>query len=106
MPILGQFLAAIAGAFATFFGATLAARVAVRLTAILAISGFAGVLLLGFNTVVAPLAAQMFSTPYGQLLGLVFPPVAGNCIAAIITTWASCTLYALKVKATRVAAYI
>jgi len=106
MPLLAQLLVTLSGAFSTFLGAILAARVAVRLAAIAAAATFAGLLLLLFNTTVAPLAAQMFETPYGSFIGLAFPPIAGTCLATFVGVWVGCTAYALKVKAVRMSSSI
>ena len=52
-----------------------------------------------FNAMVSPLVASMFSTQYGQFLGLAFPPVAGTCLATITATWVGCSTYKLRERA-------
>jgi len=52
-----------------------------------------------FNTAVAPIAAAAFSTSYGQVLGLAFPPIAGSCLASIAAVWAACGLYGIQRRA-------
>lgn len=56
----------------------------------------AGALMVVFNLAVSPLVASLFSTAYGQFLGLAFPPVAGTCISAITTCWVGCATYKLR----------
>jgi hypothetical protein len=57
-----------------------------------------------FNNVVSPLVGQMFSTQYGQFLGLAFPPIAGTCMTGIAATWGACALYKLKVQSIKMSA--
>jgi hypothetical protein len=106
MPLLAKFLGGVLTAFAAFLFRLFGVKITARLLAVAAIAA-AGVSLLAiFNGLVAPLAASAFSTSYGQVLGLAFPPVAGTCLAAFITTWVGCTAYALKAKAIRVTASV
>lgn len=100
MPLLGALLVnlfggAFGGAIAWFAkrGATKVA-VGVGLTASLA------ALMLLFNTTVAPLAAAMFNTQYGQFLGLAFPPVAGTCLTAISVVWIGCATFRIRTRVT------
>lgn len=99
MPILAGLLASLFTGLGGLFSAIFGAQIAVKLAAVAAFVGF-GVVLLGvFNTLVAPIAAAVFSTAYGQLLGLAFPPIAGTCLAAVAAVWASCGLYGIQRRA-------
>lgn len=106
MPALALLLEGIFKVVSGFLVKLLAARIAMRVAAVAAISGFGTVLLATFNGVVAPLAAAAFSTSLGQFLGLAFPPVAGTCIGAMITVWVACTTYKLQAHAVKVTAGI
>lgn len=99
MPIL----AGLIGSFFTGLGALLsavfAAQIAIKLAAVAAFLGFGVALLAAFNLLVAPIAAVVFQTAYGQFIGLAFPPIAGTCWAAISTLWAACALYGIQRRA-------
>jgi hypothetical protein len=103
MPLLGNLLVALVTGLAGFLGQFLARKVAVIAAGVGALGVITIALLAVFNNVVAPLAQQAFSTEYGQFLGLCFPPVAGNCMAAMGTVWAACTLYGWQAKALSIA---
>jgi len=99
MPILGGLLVSLFTGLGGLFSAIFGAQIALRLAAVTAFLGF-GVVLLGvFNTLVAPIAAAVFSTDFGQLLGLAFPPIAGTCLAAISAVWSACALYGVQRRA-------
>jgi len=73
--------------------------IALRLAAVASLLTFGGALLLVFNTAVAPLAAAVFSTAYGQFIGLAFPPIAGTCLAAVASVWSAAALYGVQRRA-------
>lgn len=99
MPLFATLFAGVMGAFASFLAQFVTRKLAVVTAAVAALAAITGGLLLAFNTLVSPLAQQMFSTEYGQFLGLAFPPVAGTCLAAIASAWAACALYGWQLKA-------
>lgn len=99
MPLLGALFATLASGFAAFLVQFLTRKLAIATAAVASLALVTGVLLGGFNLLVAPLVAGLFSTSYGQVLGLAFPPVAGTCMAAIGLCWSACTLYKWQVKA-------
>lgn len=103
MPALGALFVALASGIATFLVQFLTRKLAIATAAVAALAVVTGALLLGFNTLVAPLVAQLFSTNYGQVIGLAFPPVAGTCVAAISIAWSACTLYKWQVGAIKLA---
>lgn len=104
MPLLGALFVSLASGIATFFVQFLTRKLAIATAAVAALGVVTVALLAGFNMLVAPLAANLFATSYGQVLGLAFPPVAGTCIAAIGVCWSACTLYRWQVKAISLAA--
>ncbi len=99
MPLLATLLAGLLRGLGSLFGVAFAAAAAVRLAAVTALLAFGVTLLAAFNAVIAPLAAAVFSTPYGQLLGLLFPPISGTAMAAIAAVWSACTLYGIQRRA-------
>jgi hypothetical protein len=106
MPVFAALISAFFTGLAGFLAKLFLAKVAMRIAAITAIAALGTGLVLLFNTLVAPLVASLFSTSYGQLLGLAFPPVAGSCIAAFVVLWGACLTYKLQVQAIRVTANI
>lgn len=42
----------------------------------------------GFTTYIVPLIAALFSTSYGQVIGMAFPPIAGTVVAGLVSLWA------------------
>lgn len=99
MPILASLLVSLFSGFGGLISAIFAGQIAVRLAAVGAFVTAGGVLLLAFNTLVAPIAGAVFSTSYGQLLGLAFPPIAGTCLAAVAGCWSACALYGIQRRA-------
>jgi hypothetical protein len=106
MPLFAQLFAAFFGALGTFLARIFAAKIALRVLAVGAISALGGGLVVLFNTFAAPLASAIFATSYGQLLGLIFPPVAGTCCATLLAFWVACLTYRLKVRAIEITAGI
>lgn len=104
MALLGALFVSLASGLATFFVQFLTRKLAIAAAAVAAFGAVTVALLAGFNGLVSPLVAQLFSTSYGQVLGLAFPPVAGTCMAAIGLCWSACTLYKWQVKAISLAA--
>lgn len=97
MPVFAVWMGALFGQLAGFLAKFMAIKFAIRTTAATAIVGFTIALMALFNSVVAPLVAQAFSTQYGTVIGLAFPPVAGTCLAAIVTVWTACGTYRMQV---------
>lgn len=104
MPALGAMLATIFGSLAGFLAKLFVAKLAIRITAVAALTAVGGVLMTVFNTQVAPLVQQIFASEYGQFVGLAFPPIAGTCVAAITAVWLACASYKLQSRAIRVTA--
>lgn len=104
MPLLAAFLGTLVGGLANFLAQMWAKKVTVT---VLAVAGFAlalVALMAVFNALVAPLVQAMFSTHYGQFIGLAFPPIAGTCMTSIVTVWGACALYKLKVQSIKMSA--
>lgn len=99
MPMFAGLMASLFGSLVSFFMQFMTKKLAVTVSLLSALTAITGVLLAAFNAIVSPLAASVFSTDYGQFLGLAFPPVSGNCLAAMGATWAACTLYGWQLRA-------
>lgn len=104
MPVFAALMQTLFGALATFLAKMFAARIAIRLAGVAAIGALGTGLMAAFNAAVVPLADQLFSTQYGQLLGLAFPPVAGTCLATMAGLWMAVTTYKLQVHAIKLTA--
>lgn len=95
MPLLGQLLMNLLGGTLGGMAQKVAQKVIDRGLVVAAITAATAALMTLFNTTVAPMAAAMFETQYGQFIGLAFPPVAGSCLAAISLVWVGCNTYKL-----------
>lgn len=104
MPLFAQLVASLFTGLSAFLVKAFAAKVAIRVAAVGALAASGAALMIAFNTVVAPLVGALFSTAYGQLIGLAFPPVAGTVLAGVATVWVSCTTYKLQAQAIKLAA--
>lgn len=102
MPLLGALLVNLFGGVGAWFVAMLGRKAAVAAAAVTAFGAATVALLATFRALVVPLLSQAFSTSYGQVIGLAFPPVAGNCLAVIGATWAACALYKWQAEAIKI----
>lgn len=92
------------GGIASLMAAMWAKKISVS---VLAVAGFAlalTALMATFNMLVSPLVGALFSTQYGQFLGLAFPPVAGTCLFSLSSCWGACALYKLKIQSIKMSA--
>jgi hypothetical protein len=101
MPLLAQLLASLFGATTALLLKLLSARLALRVGGVLAVAALGTALVVAFNLFVTPLVGGLFSTQYGQLLGLVFPPISGTILTGLLVFWAACLVYRLQVRAIR-----
>lgn len=104
MPILAGLLSSLFAGLATFLTQIWAKKFVVAGLAIGAFAVALGVLMALFNTLVSPLAQAMFTTQYGQFIGLAFPPISGTCMASIVSCWTGCALYKLKMQSIKLTA--
>lgn len=101
MPILGALVTLLFSKLMLFMGLLFAKKVALTLLGVAALATIAGALYATMRSVVIPLASSLFSTSYGSIIGLAFPPIAGQCILAITTVWSACALYSYQRTAIR-----
>lgn len=106
MPILASLMMSLFGGIAAFLIEFVTKKIAVAGAAVAAFAVSLGVLMTLFNAAVSPLVQAMFTTQYGQFIGLAFPPIAGSCMAAISTVWMGCALYKLKMQSIKMTASV
>lgn len=104
MPLLAGLIASLFGTLATFFAQLWAKKIVVAGLAVAAFAVALVALMAVFNGLVAPLVQGMFSTQYGQFIGLAFPPISGTCMTSIATCWGACALYKLKMQSIKMTA--
>lgn len=103
MPLFAALFSGVMSAFASFLVQFMSRKLAVVTAGVSALGIITVALLLGFNELISPLAAQAFSSEVGSVLGLAFPPVAGTCMATLASAWAACALYSWQLKALAIA---
>lgn len=83
MPLLGGLLASIAngvsGLFVAMFGAVWGVRVAAAIT----LAGIYVSCVVYYTTMITPWLDGLLTHPWVGMLGLLFPPVAGSCLASL-----------------------
>lgn len=104
MPILAALFGTLFSGLASFLAQIWAKKVVVVGLAVAAFAVALTALMLAFNALLAPLLASMFSSQYGQFLGLAFPPIAGSCMVSIASAWSACALYKLKMQSIKMSA--
>ncbi|EKD78667.1 MAG: hypothetical protein ACD_41C00301G0002 [uncultured bacterium] len=87
MPLLATFLASIGGAIYSLMVAMVGVKLAARMTAVFFLAGIYISCVVFFSTMIVPWLTGVFSSQYGQLLGLLFPPMAGSVIASLGGYW-------------------
>jgi hypothetical protein len=104
MPLLAAFFGNLIGGLVTFFGQYITKKVTILAAAISSLVAAGLALVVAFNTLIKPLAERVFTTEYGQFLGLAFPPVAGQCLTTMFLFWMAIQGYKFKVMATKMTA--
>lgn len=89
MPLLATLIQGLIGNATALWLAVRSAEQAVRLTAVGILAAAYVACVAFWTTVIDPLIGALFSTLYGQLLGLVFPPLSGSVISALVALWGS-----------------
>lgn len=87
MPVFATLMQGLMANAAALWLAVKSAQQAVRLTAISVLAA-AYIACATFYTVfIDPLIGALFSTSWGMLLGLAFPPISGTVIAGLVGLW-------------------
>lgn len=87
MPFLGSILGAIGSSLFALIAAITGVKMAARLSAVAALAVIYISCVVYFTQVIGPWIGNVFSSQYGQLLGLLFPPIAGTVLASLIGYW-------------------
>lgn len=87
MPLLATLLSGLGTALYGLFAAMLASKVAIRMAAVAALAAIYISCVVYFSTMVGPWLGGIVSSTYGQLLGLLFPPIAGSVMASLAAYW-------------------
>lgn len=87
MPLLGALIQSLFGNISALILALAASRYALALSAVLGLAGLYIAAVGAFSAFVQPLIGALFSTSFGQVIGLAFPPIAGSIIAGYYALW-------------------
>lgn len=99
MPIFAAFFGALFSALGVFLAKMFAAKLAIRVLGVTALTALGAGLLATFNNAISPLVQQLFMTSYGQFLGLAFPPIAGTVITVYLSAMLAIATYRLQARA-------
>ena len=91
MPLLATLLASVGSGIYSLIAAIVGAKIATRLTAVAALAAIYISCSAFFMGLIEPWLATLFSSTYGQLLGLLFPPISGTVVASLAGYW-SCVI--------------
>lgn len=87
MPLFAVLFKAVMGNVVAFLSLFVTAKYAMRMAAVLALAAIYITAVTLFSTFVSPLLSSLFTTGYGQFLGLAFPPIAGTVVAGLAALW-------------------
>lgn len=87
MPLLAAFLGTIGTSIFGLVAAIFGAKIATRLLAVAALATIYISCVVYFTSMISPWLSGVFSSTYGQLLGLLFPPISGTVIASLAGYW-------------------
>lgn len=87
MPLFAALVKALFGNLTALYLAIVSTRLGLVVAAAAALGGLYVTAVGVFTAFVQPLIASAFSTAYGQVLGLAFPPVAGTVVAGLAGLW-------------------
>lgn len=99
MPLFAAFFGALFSSLGIFLAKMFAAKLAIRVLGVAALTALASGLMVTFNNAIAPLVQQLFQTQYGQFLGLAFPPIAGTVISVYLSVLLAIATYRLQARA-------
>ena len=66
-------------------------RLAMRVAAVISLATIYTACVIYFSTIIVPWLEGLFMSAYGQLLGLLFPPISGSVIGGLAGYW-SCVV--------------
>lgn len=84
MKLLGNLTLGIGERLFNFFASLFGLKNATRIIAAGTLATIYLACVLVFTTMIGPWMAALFTTAYGALLGLLFPPIAGTVVASLM----------------------
>lgn len=87
MPLLGTLLSSLLTGLYGLIAAIVGAKAAIRVTAAVTLATIYVACVVHFTTLIGPWIGNIFTTGYGMLLGLLFPPIAGSVVASLSAYW-------------------
>ena len=87
MPALALLLKVALGNMYALYLALTSSIMAVRIAAAVLMATAYVACVAGFTFFIAPLLGALFSTSYGQVMGLAFPPISGTVLAGLVSIW-------------------
>lgn len=87
MPLLATLLSTLGASIFGLIAAITGAKIATRLLAVAALATLYISCVVYFTTIIGPWIGTIFSGQYGQLLGLLFPPISGSVLASLAGYW-------------------
>lgn len=93
MPLLAAFLASHFAKVFGFFVSVYGVQIAARLSLVAALAALYIASLILFNGFISPNISKLFSTSFGQVIGLAFPPIAGTVVTGLSFLWVSLLTY-------------
>lgn len=87
MPNLGLLLLGLLKPIFDLVARFIGVQATIRLTAVATLATIYISCVIYFTTMVGPWLAGVFSSAYGQLLGLLFPPISGSILAGLSAYW-------------------
>lgn len=87
MPLFAALVqTAIANVYALYL-AMQAAKSSLRLAVLMFVATAYVACVLAYSNFIGPLLLMLFSTEFGQLFGLLFPPISGSVLAGLVSLW-------------------
>lgn len=87
MPLFAKLFAALGGAIFSLIAGIFGAKLAARLIAVASLAAIYISCVVYYTRMITPWITGVFTSQYGSLLGLLFPPVAGSCLAGLVGYW-------------------
>ena len=103
MPLFAALLAGFFPALTAFLLRIFAAKLVMLTIGLGLLSALGYGFVQFFSQTVSPLIGSLFTTQYGQFLGLAFPPAAGTCVVTMLSAFVFVSAYKLKVRYVKLA---
>jgi len=87
MPIFAELLEGLLTSIYKLIAGLVGEKSAISLLAVTTIGSLYVASVVAFSSMISPWLSSVFDSQYGQLLGLLFPPVSGTILASLATYW-------------------